>query len=174
MRSTSFVIIAENSRKFADRRIDVAPVGRDHHPKVVRDDAHVLDDRLEPLLALRARRGTGSGSWLMSLMSTSMSRASLVIWSNVTGTSPLIVESVRQRAAPPTGPGTSSTYFSPRSPRFATAAEAPCRRSTSGLSISRSTIAPLPFLAQVDLRDLADAERPRSGPSTSRPGRRRP
>ena len=76
---------------------------------------------------------------LMPLTSCSMSRASRVIWSKLTGASPCRTEP-SGRADAPTGPGVSSTYFSPSSPRFAIAAEAPCRRSTSG-SMSTSTIA---------------------------------
>src|SRR6266542_2382274 len=77
--------------------------------------------------------------FVMSLTSTSMSRASFVIWSKLTGTSPLIVVPSGSSGAP-TGPGTSSTYFSPSNPRLAIAADAPWRSSTS-LSRSISTIA---------------------------------
>ncbi len=75
----------------------------------------------------------------MSRMSTSMSRASFVIWSKETGASPLRVAPSGSAAAA-TGPGISSTYLSPSIPRLWMEAEAPSRSATSLVS-SRSTTA---------------------------------
>ena len=75
---------------------------------------------------------------VMSRMSTSMSRASRVIWSKETGAVALERRAFRRAADPPTGPGMSSTYLSPSMPRLWIEADAPSRSATSRVS-SRST-----------------------------------
>ncbi len=71
---------------------------------------------------------------MISRMSTSMSRASFVIWSKLTGALPGSVVPAA-RAGAPTGPGISSMYLSPSIPRLWIEAEAPLRSSTSRVEL---------------------------------------
>ena len=139
-RETSSFIAEENSRKFAT--VASTPTRFDSTiartcSLITRMFSTMSDSRSSPwgppIDALRLL--------VIALMSTAMSRASFVISSKDTGTPPTITELSGSGGAPK-GPGTSSTYFSPRSPRLSIEAEAPWRSETLGSSSTSTNAFP--------------------------------
>ncbi len=120
-----------------DRRVDVRAVGRTMSSHVLGDD-RTFSTMCAGAPPPAARRGTSSGSADILDVDLDVARE---LRDLVEADRHVALES-RALGQPgaPTGPGTSSTYFSPRSPRFATEPDAPWRRSTSPSS-SMSTIA---------------------------------